>query len=258
MADSLSNAKCAMCCENTAKYRCPTCAKITCSLRCVKSHKLTFQCSGVRCKTKFVSLDNYKCSNLQSDLVFLEDMDRLVNSTAHHSKNKLNRRRQNFQVRQLCLVAKQHGVDLKLLPYGMSRRKENTTVFNRKEKCIKWRIQWLFPEAGVEYTDKCVSEQEILGDALRKYIDPEKADVVYKQSLKNYFEFGTQGVCVFLKNELVPGTKIRYHQLDISQTLKSCLTKKTIIEFPTLHVVLLGKTASYFTGSQHTDDACAV
>ncbi|XP_022796161.1 box C/D snoRNA protein 1-like isoform X2 [Stylophora pistillata] len=231
MADSLSNAKCAMCCENTAKYRCPTCAKITCSLRCVKSHKLTFQCSGVRCKTKFVSLDNYKCSNLQSDLVFLEDMDRLVNSTAHHSKNKLNRRRQNFQVRQLCLVAKQHGVDLKLLPYGMSRRKENTTVFNRKEKCIKWRIQWLFPEAGVEYTDKC---------------------------LKNYFEFGTQGVCVFLKNELVPGTKIRYHQLDISQTLKSCLIKKTIIEFPTLHVVLLGKTASYFTGSQHTDDACAV
>ena len=50
----------------------------------------------------------------------------------------------------------------------------------------------------------------------------------------------------------------RYHQLDISQTLKSCLNKKTIIEFPTLHVVLHEKTASYPTGSQHIDDVCAV
>ncbi|XP_058950061.1 box C/D snoRNA protein 1-like [Pocillopora verrucosa] len=258
MADSLPNTKCAMCCEDTARYCCPTCAKKTCSLRCVKSHKMKFQCSGVRCKTKFISLDNFKCSNLQSDLVFLEDMDRLVNSTAHHSQSKFNRRHQNFQVRQLCLVAKQRGVDLKILPNGMSRRKENTTNFNRKEKCIKWRIQWLFPEVGVEYTDKCVSEQESLGDALRKYIDPEKADAVYKQSLKKYCEVGTQGVCVFLKNELVPGREIRYHQLDISQTLKSCLNKKTIIEFPTLHVVLHEKTASYPTGSQHIDDVCAV
>ncbi|RMX56490.1 hypothetical protein pdam_00014929 [Pocillopora damicornis] len=184
MADSLPNTKCAMCCEDTARYCCPTCAKKTCSLRCVKSHKMKFQCSGVRCKTKFISLDNFKCSNLQSDLVFLEDMDRLVNSTAHHSQSKFNRRHQNFQeiegmvlqdqttaakettvnnrdsrshnicVRQLCLVAKQRGVNLKILPNGMSRRKENTTNFNRKEKCIKWRIQWLFPEVGVEYTDK--------------------------------------------------------------------------------------------------------
>ncbi|XP_027058853.1 box C/D snoRNA protein 1-like isoform X2 [Pocillopora damicornis] len=231
MADSLPNTKCAMCCEDTARYCCPTCAKKTCSLRCVKSHKMKFQCSGVRCKTKFISLDNFKCSNLQSDLVFLEDMDRLVNSTAHHSQSKFNRRHQNFQVRQLCLVAKQRGVNLKILPNGMSRRKENTTNFNRKEKCIKWRIQWLFPEVGVEYTDKC---------------------------LKKYCEVGTQGVCVFLKNELVPGREIRYHQLDISQTLKSCLNKKTIIEFPTLHVVLHEKTASYPTGSQHIDDVCAV
>lgn len=29
--------------------------------------------------------------------------------------------------------------------------------------------------------DCSVSEQESLGDALRKYIDPEKADAVYKQ-----------------------------------------------------------------------------
>lgn len=41
------------------------------------------------------------------DLVFLEDMDRLVNSTAHHSQSKFNRRHQNFQVGVvLCLKVK--------------------------------------------------------------------------------------------------------------------------------------------------------
>ena len=36
-----------------------------------------------------------------------------------------------------------------------------------------------------------------------------------------------------------------YHQLDVSQTLQEGLHGQTIIEFPTLHVVLPDKTADY-------------
>ena len=42
----------------------------------------------------------------------------------------------------------------------------------------------------------------------------------------------------------------RYHKLDTSKTLKECLNNKTIIEFPTLHVVLADKAASYISVSQ--------
>ena len=42
----------------------------------------------------------------------------------------------------------------------------------------------------------------------------------------------------------------RYYQLDTSQTLKECLANKTITEFPTLHVVLPDKIASYPTSHQ--------
>lgn len=39
----------------------------------------------------------------------------------------------------------------------------------------------------------------------------------------------------------------RYYKLDTSKTLKECLANKTVVEFPTFHVVLPGKTASYPT-----------
>ncbi|XP_078380208.1 box C/D snoRNA protein 1-like isoform X2 [Oculina patagonica] len=211
---------------------------------------MQFQCSGVRCKTKYLSLDQYTNSNLLSDYKFLEDVDRFVYTAAHdsHSKN----RRQNSQILHLRRKAKQSGVNLRLMPVGMSKRKENTSTFSRKEKCIMWRIQWLFPQAGTEYVDRWVSELAIVRDVLKKYIDPEHADAVHKQSLKNYCEVGPHRVCVFLKKELLPGTEVRYHQLDISQTLKDCLAHKTIIEFPTLHVVLPDKTAGYISESLDT------
>lgn len=48
----------------------------------------------------------------------------------------------------------------------------------------------------------------------------------------------------------------RYYQLDTSKTLKECLANKTIVEFPTLHVVLPDKTASYPTcGGEYAKSA---
>ncbi|XP_020629400.1 box C/D snoRNA protein 1-like [Orbicella faveolata] len=95
------------------------------------------------------------------------------------------------------------------MPVGMSNRLENTSVFSRKENCLLWRIRWLFPQAGVEYVDRRVSELAVVRDVLKKYIDPEQADAVHKQSLKKYCETGLHGVCVYLKIELLPAIKVR-------------------------------------------------
>ena len=44
----------------------------------------------------------------------------------------------------------------------------------------------------------------------------------------------------------------RYYELDTSKTIKDCLANKTIVEFPTLHVVLPNNVASYPT-SDHSE-----
>ncbi|KAJ7381321.1 Box C/D snoRNA protein 1 [Desmophyllum pertusum] len=178
----MEDKSCVICGKSNPRYRCPACARRTCSLRCVKCHKMQFQCSGVRCKTKFVSLDKYTDSNLLSDYKFLENVDRSVYSAAHDSHSKY--RRWNSQILYFSRKAKQSGVNLRLMPVGMSKRKENTSMFSRKEKCIMWRIQWLFPQAGVEYVDRWVSELAVVRDVLKKYIDPEQADAVSQAKFK--------------------------------------------------------------------------
>ena len=40
---------------------------------------------------------------------------------------------------------------------------------------------------------------------------------------------------------------IRFYQLDTSRSIKECLAEKIIVEFPTFHVVLPSKVASYPT-----------
>lgn len=44
----------------------------------------------------------------------------------------------------------------------------------------------------------------------------------------------------------------RYFSLDVNQTLKECLAGKTIIEFPTFHVVLPDKTDMYVVQDSST------
>ncbi|CBK22993.2 uncharacterized protein [Blastocystis hominis] len=50
---------CEVCHQHPAKYTCPGCKKRTCSLQCVRKHKETDKCSGIRNRTRFVSLSNY-------------------------------------------------------------------------------------------------------------------------------------------------------------------------------------------------------
>ncbi|XP_068686124.1 box C/D snoRNA protein 1-like isoform X1 [Montipora foliosa] len=248
MADNVANGSCLVCGKINPKYRCPGCERQTCSLACVKGHKRQFLCSGVRCKTKFISVAKYTDSDLLSDYRFLEDVDRLAYTVAHDSRKSW--KRWGNQASLLRWKAKERGVDLRLMPPGMSKRKENSSKFNKTEQCILWRIHWLFPQAGMEYIDKWVSEHSVLCDVLKKYIDPEEADPVYKQSLKNYIAIGLQGVSVFLRVEPLPASKLRYYELDTSKTIKDCLANKLIVEFPTLHVVLPNNVASYPTSDQ--------
>ncbi|XP_029197977.1 box C/D snoRNA protein 1-like isoform X2 [Acropora millepora] len=215
------------------------------SLACVKCHKKQFLCSGARCKTKFISVGNFTDRDFLSDYRFLEDVDRLAFTASHDSQRSWKRwGPEAFLLRR---KAKESGVKLKLMPVGMSKRKENSSKFDKASKCVMWRVRWLFPQAGMEYVDNRISELTIMRDALMKYIDSKKADPVHKQSLKNYNAIGVQGMSVFLRVEPLPASKLRFYQLDISRSIKECLAGKLIVEFPTFHVVLPSKVASYPT-----------
>ncbi|XP_010714296.1 box C/D snoRNA protein 1 [Meleagris gallopavo] len=228
--------QCETCGEEEAKYRCPQCMKYSCSLLCVKKHKLALSCNGVRDKTAFVSMTEFTDLNLLSDYRFLEDVGRAADAAARDLS--VHRPTTNKFINYLRNRARRHNINLKTLPIGFTKRRENSTIFNKKEQKFYWHLKLVFPHCHAEYTLKRVPEDKTLTDILKPYIDPVESDPVVCQRLKIYTMSPQSDVQILMKIENREQNSTRYNELDASRSLLENLKNKVIIEYPTLFVVL--------------------
>ncbi|XP_004480959.1 box C/D snoRNA protein 1 [Dasypus novemcinctus] len=233
----LAMSRCETCHTEEAKYRCPRCMRYSCSLPCVKKHKTELICNGVREKTAFVSIQQFTEMNLLSDYRFLEDVARTAD---HISRDAfLKRPMRNKHTYFMKNRARRQGIDLKLLPNGFTKRKENSTFFDKKKQQFCWHVKLLFPQSQAAYIEKRVPDDKTINEILRTYIDPEKSDPIIRQRLKAYIRSQT-GVQILMKVENMQQNLVRYYELDPYKSLLDNLKNKVIIEYPTLHVVLKG------------------
>ena len=70
--------QCAVCQACDAKYTCPRCSTRSCSAACVTRHKASSGCSGKREVTAFTPIADMTDATLRSDLVLLEDTERVA------------------------------------------------------------------------------------------------------------------------------------------------------------------------------------
>jgi len=123
------------------------------------------------------------------------------------------------------------------MPHNFTRSKANTTYFNWKEQLIYWRVEWIFPQAdNIKCVGRRLLETEPLAKLVNVYLDPKECETLYQDKLQYYQSAGLRGILLLLKAEQKQGT--RFYQLDSSLTLKDNLKEKTVIEFPTIYVVL--------------------
>ncbi|XP_004369177.1 box C/D snoRNA protein 1 [Trichechus manatus latirostris] len=235
----LAMSRCETCGTEEAKYRCPRCMRYSCSLPCVKKHKAELTCNGVRDKTAFVSIQQFTEMNLLSDYRFLEDVARTADYISRDTF--LKRPTGNKHMYYLKNRARRQGIYLKLLPNGFTKRKENSTFFDKKNQQFYWHVKLLFPQSQAVYIEKRVPDNKTINDILRTYIDPEKSDPVIRQRLKAYIRSQT-GVQILMKVECVQQNLVSYYELDPCRSLLDNLKNKVIIEYPTLHVVLRGSS----------------
>ncbi|XP_008137709.2 box C/D snoRNA protein 1 [Eptesicus fuscus] len=231
----LAMSRCETCGTEEAKYRCPRCMRHSCSLPCVKKHKAELTCNGVRDKTAYVSLQQFTEMDLLSDYRFLEDVARTAD---HISRDALLKR--SLSNKHMCFMknrARRQGINLKLLPNGFTKRKENSTFFDKKKQQFCWHVKLQFPQSQAVYIEKRVPDNKTINEILATYIDPEKSDPVIRQRLKAYIRSQT-GVQILMKVENMQQNLVRYYELDPHKSLLDNLRNKVIIEYPTLHVVL--------------------
>ncbi|NXW46647.1 BCD1 protein, partial [Nyctiprogne leucopyga] len=232
---------CETCSKEEAKYRCPRCMKYSCSLLCVKKHKLALSCNGVRDKTAFVAVNEFTDLNLLSDYRFLEDVGRTADAAARHpTVHSPATKKLLYGLRN---KARRCNIDLRTLPIGFTKRRENSTTFNciflqmtqimyfcvHDEPCLMYLI-FIF--------DERVPDDKTLADILKPYIDPVESDPVVCQRLKIYTMSPQSDVQILMKIENRKQNSVRYNELDASRSLLDNLKGKVIIEYPTLFVVL--------------------
>jgi hypothetical protein len=153
---------CAICSLRPSLYKCPGCSITTCSCDCVKQHKLQNGCNGKRNRAKYVSKNCFTDKTLRSDYHFLEDTLQLRTSakrtagksfgggltsktkiksaeeSAHTMEEVMSSQQQKGSANhsqsaaKLVKGAKEHGVELALMPAGMTKRKNNTSRYHKK------------------------------------------------------------------------------------------------------------------------------
>ncbi|OCT82506.1 box C/D snoRNA protein 1 isoform X2 [Xenopus laevis] len=214
--------------------------KYSCSLPCVKKHKTEVNCSGMRDKAAFVPMSKFDEINLLSDYRFLEDSSRLVDCGA---RDRLFPRHTSSKYLNLLKNrARRQNIDLKILPVGFTKRRINSTFFHKKEQRFYWHVKLIFPQSHAEYIEKRVPDNRILHKILETYVDPEKSDPVIRQRLKAYVT-SQSGIKVYMKMEQGKCNPARFYELDPSESLLKNLENKTVIEYPTLYVVLMEFTS---------------
>ncbi|XP_043276258.1 box C/D snoRNA protein 1 isoform X2 [Venturia canescens] len=244
--------ECEVCAAQKAKYTCPKCEVRTCSLTCVNIHKKELKCDGIRDKTKFIPLNNFSDLDLLSDYRLLEEVGRSVDQLQRDPSKKCTRTNNlSVPLQKLRGAAHRSGVRLEFMPQNFSRHKDNTTFFNWKTNELFWRIEWIFPQAeNAKWITKRVHESTRLSDVIQTILDPVNSDhesfkdedLNTREILQNRLQFyraaELTGIKVLMKAEKVKKSGSRFYELDLTLSLKENFAKKTIIEFPVIHVIL--------------------
>jgi hypothetical protein len=162
---STQTVRCGVCSLKASLYKCPGCSVTTCSCECVKQHKIQSGCNGKRNRAEFVAKSEFTDQNLRSDYHFLEDTLQLRTSaqrtagksfgggltsktmiksaaeSAHTMEEVMSAQQRkgggggqqhSQSAAKLVKGAKEHGVELALMPSGMTKRKHNTSRYHKK------------------------------------------------------------------------------------------------------------------------------
>ena len=162
------------------------------------------------------------------------------------------------RVDPLVRQAELKGIHLLRMPDGMQRRTSNTTKFNKKKGAITWKIELCFhhptntPDGGKDETSPSVkkplpkllkvesevSESSTLSEELGKHLDVHPGNSTTRSTLRTFATAPRDSLVLFMKRLPCSSAAPQYFELDPNATLMESLNGKTMIEFPTIDVVM--------------------
>ncbi|KAL4039065.1 hypothetical protein IC575_002708 [Cucumis melo] len=234
---------CEECKSNPSKYKCPACSIRSCSLNCVNAHKRRSGCTGKRKQTQFVPLSQFNDSILLSDYNLLEEVKRMAES-AQRLRKKLCPYthayfRLPFHLKSLRAAASNRRTKIMFLPTGMTKRENNQTRYDKREKTIFWTMEWRFNSTNIVLVDHEVNENSKLSTILANHLRPSP----WKTQLQKFRE---QLDCLKVFVRTYPkGAKSPFHELDSTLPIRQLFSNLAFVEYPVIYVVLPFQTPNF-------------
>ncbi|GAA5981734.1 hypothetical protein JCM10908_004581 [Rhodotorula pacifica] len=154
---------CQQCNAAPARYRCPGCELTTCSLACSTAHKQEKACDGVAPPiwSKLLQANELSWGSLMRDQSYIAQVGRAVEGVGKQlvSDKVLPQGRmaarpgdaqgvrideRSDKEERLVREARNEGVELTLLPKGMSKRLKNGSRWDPKHNRLEWTVEVAF------------------------------------------------------------------------------------------------------------------
>ncbi|CAK8564964.1 unnamed protein product [Lathyrus sativus] len=233
--------QCEECKSNPSKYKCPGCSIQSCSLPCVKAHKARTGCNGKRNQTQFVPISQFDDNILLSDYNLLEEVKRVA-EVASKTRTKLGVStyfKLPNHLKSLRHAAGSRSTKLLFLPNGMSKRENNHSRFDNREKSIHWTIEWRFHSTNIVLHDHGVHEDTSFCTILEKHLKPGP----WNHQLKEFCDDHDR-LKLFIR-KYPKGPKSPFKELDMKAPIRQQLKNIVILEYPVVFVFLPSHTINF-------------
>lgn len=174
--------------------------------------------------------------DFMNDYYFLEEATRFTKDVKSNVKVRDSYRLPARFVK-LKKEALQRNIKLFYVNNGLSKRRRNQSEFKAKDNMIFWFVQLIFPNASNLKISRKFSEETKVVDIIQSVLDLGGNEQRSKQ-LEFYRAEGVHNLRVLLKAEGLQNSQNRYYEMNLKKSLKSNLSGKVVIEFPTLFVLL--------------------
>ncbi|GAA5878890.1 hypothetical protein JCM16303_007221 [Sporobolomyces ruberrimus] len=151
---------CQTCNTTPARYSCPACSFPSCSLACSTSHKTAKDCTGIAPPvwSRPIQANEMNWGSLMRDQSYIAGVGRAIEEVGKQLVGdklipqgrrlgadetvRLDERSEKED--KMVREARNQGVELMLLPKGMSKRQKNGTRWDPKKRQLEWTVEVSF------------------------------------------------------------------------------------------------------------------
>ncbi|GAA5910763.1 zinc finger HIT domain-containing protein [Sporobolomyces salmoneus] len=164
---------CQTCLSTPARYSCPACQFPSCSLPCSTSHKSVSSCTGIAAPiwSRPLPANEMSWGSLMRDQSYIAGVGRAIEDVGKQLVGeklipqgrrlgmdetvRLDERSEKED--KMVREARNQGVELMLLPKGMSKRVKNSTRWDSKKRQLEWMVEVSFHSRPL--TDRSAPQQ---------------------------------------------------------------------------------------------------